>query len=184
MQVMYVDCRIAMYGNSGEDAARVLAVVDMQNDKVSISSILPYRPPKNPYQGKTAEQIEMIKKIEKSSVIVVDNPDAFSNWDLCFSEREHLDEAVKAFYSLDSMKVLELKKEVAERYNPRTVIEVRKMDLGGNVYELNSEEINNGYMAVLLTCWAAMRMRNTASMTQQSDPTAEDEDDFFVPFSV
>ena len=59
-QQMYIDCRVA--GSNG-DAVRVVAVVDKQNDTLSIAKLLPYAPPKDPYQGKTPEQIQHLENI-------------------------------------------------------------------------------------------------------------------------
>lgn len=180
MKNIHIDCRIGMYP---EDAVRVLATVDVQNDTVNISKLLAYRPPQDLFAGKTPQQIEKIKEIQKNSVVVVDNTAAFSNWDLNFIEQEHLDEAVRSYYLLNNNKSLVMDPSIAH-LKLESVIEIRKMDLRGNVYELNSSEINNSYMAILVVCWAAIKIRNTNSLTSEVSPDAEDCDEFFTPFSV
>lgn len=180
MKNIFIDCRVGMYA---ENAVRVLATVDVQNDTVTISQIMPYYPPADPFKDKTPQQVEIIKMINKNSVVVVDNPDAFNNWDLRFIEEQHLGEAVQAYYLLENTKSLVLDKALIN-FNPRNILETRKMDMKGNVYELNSDEINNTYMVVLIVCWAAVKARNTHSITVNESPTQEDTDEFFVPFSV
>lgn len=181
MNSIILDCRVAMYKG---DAMRVLAMLDVQNDKVVISNTLPYAPPKQPFKDKSPAQVEQIKLLMRNSIVIVDNADSFRDWDMCFKEREHLDEAVRAYYSLNASHALELKDEVLRNYSPENVIQIRKMDLNGNTYELDSESITNGHVAVLLACWAAVKARNTASLETESEITQEDEDDFFTPFSI
>lgn len=180
-QQMFIDCRIS--GGMG-DAVRIIVVVDNQNDNVVISQILPYMPSPNPYRGKTAGQIAMMKEVERNSIIVVDNSSAFKKWDICFNQVEHLDEAVKSYYALSRNKSLILG-EAVSIYDPSMVIEIRKMDMRGNVYELNSDEVNNGHIAVLVACWSAVKMRGSVSVVESDDePTQHDIDTFSVPFSV
>lgn len=181
MNQIIIDCRIAMYK---EDAIRLLVAVDPQNDTVIVSDALAYAPPKQPYKGKTPDQIKQIKKLEANTIIVVDNQDAFRNWDLVFDDKQHLDSAVRAYHMLKANNSLSLKDEVQRMYSPETVIQVRKMDLSGNQYELDSESVTNGHVAVLVSCWAAIKIRNTASLSIESEPQVSDEDDFCTPFCI
>lgn len=182
LQQMYIDCRVSGYG---EDPVRMIAVVDNQNDQVTIAKTLPYMPPKDPYHGKSAKEIEQIKAILRNSVVVVDNASVFRKWDLYFQEESHLEEAVKAFYTLDRAKILTLSNEIRQAYNPDNVIEVRKTDLSGRVYEINSDESSNGAVAVMIICWAALKARGTARLLDDGkEPTQQDYDDFSVPFSI
>lgn len=181
IQQMFIDCRVS--GSTG-DAVRIIAVVDNQNDQVTIAKILPYTPSPDPYKDKTPEQIKQIKEIERNSIIVVDNGSAFKKWDICFNQVEHLDEAVKSYYALSRNKSLILGTPV-QVFDPSMVIEIRKMDMRGNVYELNSDEVNNGHIAILVACWASIRMRGSVSVVEaDSEPTQRDIDTFSVPFSV
>lgn len=180
-QQMYIDCRIS--GSMG-DAVRMMVVVDNQNDTVTMSKVLSYTPSPEPYKNKTAGQIAMMKEIERNSIIVVDNNNAFKKWDLHFNQELHLDEAVKSYYAMVRNKSLVLGEEV-KVFDPLTIIEVRKMDMRGNVYELNSDEVSNGHIAVLVACWASVRMRGIANAVEaDSEPTQHDIDTFNVPFSV
>lgn len=181
-QQTYIDCRV---GTFGDDALRILALYDTQNDQLVISKTLPYQPPKNPYKGKTAAQVAQMKEIARNTVVVVDSSLAFPKWDLNFNESDHLDEAVQAYYMLNRNKSLVLGDDVKQQCNPEGVIQVRSMDLTGKKYELNSEDLTNGNMGVLLVCWAAIRMRNASVLIDESiDPTQEDIDNFDVPFAI
>ena len=181
-QKMYIDCRV---GGFGEDPLRMIAMYDTQNDQVIISKTLPYMPSKNPYEGKTAGQVAQMKEIERNTVIVVDNSMVFAKWDLSFSEFEHLKDAIQAYSLLDNTKCLVLGDEVKQQCDPKAVLQVRKMDVRGKDYELNSEDLTNGNMGVLLVCWAVIRMRNTSVLTEEGlNPTQDDIDSFDVPFTV
>ena len=181
-QNMYVDCRV---GNFGDDAVRIIALCDNQNDQVVISKTLPYMPPSSPYKGKTAEQVAQMKEIQRNTVIAVDNKIIFAKWDLYFVETEHLDEAIQAYYLLDRTKCLILSDDVKQQCSPSNIIEVRKMDVSGKKYELNSDELTNSNMGVLIVCWAVMRMRNAAICVEEEvDATQEDIDSFAVPFVI
>ena len=181
-QQMYIDCRVA--GSNG-DAVRVVAVVDKQNDTLSIAKLLPYAPPKDPYQGKTPEQIAQIKQIQAYTVIVVDSPTAFKKWDTCFSQLEHLDQAVKDYYSMTRLGRLTLHPDLEAMCNPESVIEVRKTEMKGNVYELDSGQVTNNHFAVLIACWTAIKMLAQSSILElEEEPTQHDIDTFSVPFSI
>ena len=181
-QQTIIDCRIAGFS---PDAIRMIAVYDSQNDQLTISKALPYEPPKDPYQGKTAQQVAQLKELERNTVVVVDNSSAFAKWDLHFVETENLDEAIQAYYMLERTKCLVLGDAVRQQYNPEGVIEVRKMDIAGKKYELNSEELTNGNMGILVACWAVMRVRNASVLVEEGQaPTQDDIDSFDVPFSI
>ena len=182
MSTIVIDARAAMYK---EDAVRLLAIVDTQNDTVTISNILPYMPPKDPFKGKTPAQIEKIKELQKQSIVVVDVSDAFNDWDMHFIESRDLVDAAGAYRSLVARNCLILKNEVAQRYSPNNVIQVRKMDMKGNQFEIDSENITNGHVAVLMACWSATKALQTASIHSENETvTQDDQDDFLVPFSA
>lgn len=181
-QQMFIDCRVAS-GNG--DAVRVMAIVDKQNDKLTISKILPYQPPKDPFAGKTPAQIEQMKLIQANTIIAVDNPNAFRKWDMCFSQLDHLDAAVRDYFSMKRLGRLELDPSIEAMCNPESIIEVRKMDMRGNQYELNSGEVTNNHITVLICCWVAIKMLAQVSIVENEvEPTQHDIDTFSVPFSI
>lgn len=181
-QEMFIDCRMS---GSKQNAVRIIAVMDNQNDQVIISKILPYTPPKDPYIGKSPEVVAKMKEIERNTVVVVDNSSAFKKWDMHFVENDHLEEAIKAYYSLMRTHRLKLSDDVRQICDPENIIEIRKTDLRGNVYELNSDEVTNSHYAVLAICWSAIKVRNTAMInTIEEEPTQRDIDTFSVPFCI
>lgn len=182
MTLHYLDCRAA---GSKEDPVRIIAEYDSQEDCITVSGILPYQPSKNPFKDKPPEIVEMMKQIMKNTVIVVDNGAAFRKWDICFSQVEHLDAAVKAYYALKAMHAIKIEPDVLSTYNLDSVIEIRKMGLTGNVYELNSDEVANGHIVILMICWASLKMRGGLRLiSEDHSPTQEDEDAFNVPFCL
>lgn len=181
-QQTFVDCRV---GSFGDDAIRIIALCDTQNDQVVIAKTLSYMPPKNPYKGKTADEVEKMKQVARNTVIAVDNNITFDKWDLCFIEAEHLDEAIHAYYLLDRTKCLILSDDVMQQCSPKNIIEVRKMDVSGKKYELNSDEVTNSNMGVLIVCWAVMRMRKAAMCIEDGEDASQDDiDNFDVPFVI
>ncbi len=181
-QQTIIDCRIAGYG---EDGVRIIAVYDTQNDNLSISKLLPYMPPADPYKGKTPAQVAELKRLQSHTVVVVDNAQIFPKWDLFYEEYANLDEAVAAYYLLERSHCLILNDEIRQQCSPEGVIEVRKMDLAGKKYELDSENVTNSNIAVLVACWAAVRFRNASVMVEETQaPTQDDIDSFDVPFSI
>ncbi|OTG87898.1 hypothetical protein [Acinetobacter sp. ANC 3813] len=182
MTVQFLDARAA---GSREDPLRLFADFDSQNGLLTISDVMPYRPSANPLKGKTPQEVAEIKQLMKQTIILTDIGEAFSKWDMCFNVKEHLDEAVKAFYSFQAMKALVLENEVQSQYNPEHVVQVRAMDMSGQVYELNSEEVTNGHIAVLMICWGAQKMRGQLSLIQEDhEPTQDDEDACNYPFCL
>lgn len=69
--------------------------------------------------------------------------------------------------------------------NPESVIEIRKTEMKGNVYELDSAQVTNNHFAVLIACWTAIKMLAQSSIVEQEEePTQHDIDTFSVPFSI
>lgn len=181
-QQMYIDCRVS---TSNGDAVRVMAMLDKQNDNLVISKFLPFNPPQDPYKGKTKEQIAIMKQIKTNTIVAVDNPHSFREWDMSFNTVENLDQAVRDYYSLARLGRLEIKNDIKALCDPKAVIEVRKTDMRGNVYEVNPDEVSNHHFAVLIACWAAVRIRATVQINEvEVEPTQRDIDTFSVPFSI
>ena len=178
---IYLDVRIASYQ---EKSARILAIYDVPNEEIIIAELLPYNLPSDPYKGKSAEEIEELKAIEKNSIVVVDSMLNFAKWDIQFQEKEHLSEAVMAYYQFKRQNRLIMDPTIAQRYDPEGIIEVRNMDMRGNVYDLNIDT-ENGHMCVMIACWVALRARGGAALVEQATDQKVSQDDidgFSVPF--
>lgn len=181
-QQMFIDARVA---GSNDDPVRVIAMIDNQNDELIITKFLPYQLPKDPYKGKTAEQVAQMKQIKANTVVVVDNPTAFREWDIAFNEVDHLEEAIRAYLMMHRLGRLILDESIRAQCDPVSVIEVRKTELRGSVYELNSDEVTNSHFAVLISCWVSLRMMGTSRIVENEvEPTQHDIDTFNVPFSI
>lgn len=181
MNQIITDVRISSYN---EAAVRLIGSYDALNGHLSISEILPFG--ETDLSGKTKKEIEQIKILQRHSIVVVDSMTAFNKWDLHFNESEHLNFAVGAYYELERQKKLILGKEISSRYNLQNVIQVRKLEVTGNVYEINPEDTENAHIAILVSCWAALRARGVSAITneEQEQATDQDIDDFLVPFSI
>ncbi|HGW3984110.1 hypothetical protein ACRS5A_18345 [Acinetobacter baumannii] len=181
-RVIITDVRIGSYEG---DKVRVTGSYDAINGILAISKVLPYDS-KVTYEGKTPEQIEKIKTLQRYTMIVVDSANSFPKWDLHFQEKLDLPEAARAYYELVRSDRLKLGKEVANKYNLASVIQLRKLEIGGSVYELNPEETENGHIAILASCWAAIRAMATSTITntEEVELSSEHHDDFLVPFSI
>ena len=181
MQDIITDVRISSYR---ESPVRLIGSFDVNNGQLSINQILPYG--ETDLSKKTKKELEQIKILQRHSIVVVDSMAAFNKWDLHFNESEHLHFAVGAYYELQRQKKLILGKAISSRYNLENVIQVRKLDVKGNVYEINPEETENAHIAILVSCWAALRARGVQAITSNENDAAtdEDRDDFLVPFSI
>ena len=181
-QHIILDVRIFSYA---DPKVRMIALFDKQNQSLSIAKTLPYELPKDPYHNKTSEQINALRANERHTIRVVDNPN-IPKWDLCFKEAEHLSLAISAYYELSRSNSLVLGEEISSRYSMESVIQVRKIDVDqGNVYELNPDETECGHVAILTACWAALRVRHSSALVEESvAPSQEQIDDFLVPFTI
>lgn len=88
------------------------------------------------------------------------NNHADAAFDLVF-DRDHVREAIDAYFSMESMRLLTLGEQV-QRHNPATKIERDGMDESGPKYRV-APDIGNGHVAVLLACLVARRQRAHAS---------------------
>lgn len=55
--------------------------------------------------------------------------------------------------------------------NPESVIEIRKTEMKGNVYELDDSQVTNNHFAVLIACWTAIKMLAQSSIVEQERGT-------------
>lgn len=162
-----IDARVSSYKG---DPYRLRAVCKPQSGNIRIRKQAPY----------LAEG----ESLEPQTVIVTDSPSHFDHWQLVFHEDQHLAEAVKAFFELNrGGKVSHVSSFT--QFSPQTILELRKIDKGGSVWEFNSELTTNAHVAYLLAVWAARRITLTTSITYQIDDDAgADFDDPMMPFST
>tara|TARA_B100000530_G_scaffold309310_1_gene235009 strand:- start:29674 stop:30204 length:531 start_codon:yes stop_codon:yes gene_type:complete len=165
---VYIDARAATYDG---EAVRILAVTLADTGKILVS--------------KTAEWRD--QPVAKGDTIVVtDTPNVFNHWSLSFNEKEQM-QAVMAAYKASLAAGLLVIDSSVQRYDPKQVIQTRKVDERGKALDFDSMGINNGHIAVLLAVWAARSAHGGYVITRQPDPEQkEDEADEFdmMPFSI
>lgn len=104
---------------------------------------------------------------EREGFVKVTNTHADAAFDMVF-ERDHVKEAIDAYFSMESMRLLTLGEQV-QRHNPATKIERDGMDESGPKYRV-APDIGNGHVAVLLACLVARRQRaHSASLEDFKD---------------
>lgn len=162
-----IDARVSGYKG---DPYRLRAVCKPQSGNIKIRKQAPY----------LAEG----EAIDSKTVIVTDSPSHFDHWQLVFHEDQHLAEAVKAFFEMNRGGKVSHESSF-NKFSPQTILELRKIDKGGSVWEFNSEATYNAHVAYLLAVWAAKRITLTTSITYQvDDETEADLDDPMMPFST
>lgn len=180
-KIIVTDVRIGSYNGA---QVRMVGKYDDLNRTLSISKLLPYNSGVV-LEGKTKEEQAKIKALQRHTITVVDSAIAFPKWDLHFIEKEHLEAAAAAYYELRRGGCLKLGKEI-ERIDMDNVLQVRKMEMAGSVYELNQEDTENRHIALMVSCWAAFKALASVAVSTTNEVviTDDDRDDFLVPFSI
>lgn len=118
----------------------------------------------------------------ENTIVVTDTPQMVDNWQLAFIEKEHLDEVIRTYQMRAKNGLIRLEKEL-ERFNPSTVIAVRKIDKNGTVQELNSDSLSNGHIAVLLAVWASAKA-SVAHSCMKAPNEEKTESNLLTPFTI
>lgn len=165
---VYIDARAATYDGV---AVRILAVTLADTGKILISKEAEWRD----------------QPVAKGDTIVVtDTPNVFNHWSLAFNEKEQMQAVMAAYKASLAAGLLVLSDEV-QRYDPKQVIQTRKVDERGKALDFDSMGINNGHIAVLLAVWAARSAHGGYVITRQPDAEqdeAEDDEFDMMPFSI
>nr|WP_314367355.1 hypothetical protein [uncultured Acinetobacter sp.] len=180
-KLIITDVRIGSYNGA---QIRLVGKYDDLNRTLSISKLLPYNSSVS-LEGKSEDEQKKIKALQRHTITVVDSAISFSKWDLHFIEKEHLEAAAAAYYEFRRGGCLKLGKDV-ERIDIDNVLQTRKLEMSGSVYELNQEDTENRHIALLVSCWAAKRALASVaiSTTEKIEITDDERDDFLVPFSI
>jgi hypothetical protein len=135
------------------------------------------------FVAKTEVYTTIVKPNDKT-VVVTDSPDHIKNWQLAYDERRDMLDVVKSFHSLKNAGKLKVKDQMLD---PSGILEMRKIDERGSVWEFNSDQTNNGHVATLLLIWAgvkAIRGRLVADQFETVTEDSEDDDNSTMPFSI
>lgn len=183
MSEIYIDARISNYTG---DPRRCIGTLFIEDDSFSVDEFINYIPAKSPHKGLSQEQILELDEMRRNTIIVVDNVVQFKQWDLVFSEVDHLNDAVNAYRNMKSMHAIELDTSIAA-VDPMNIVEVRKIDKKGTVYELDSDQVTNDQMCLLVACWAANIAKNKHRMVAGIRDIAEkakSSSGIFKPFTL
>lgn len=165
---VYIDARAATYDG---EAVRILAVTLTNSGKILISKEAEWRD----------------QPVAKGDTIVVtDTPSVFNHWGLSFNEKEQMQAVMSSYKAILAAGLLVIDSSV-QRYDPKQVIQTRKVDERGKALDFDSMGINNGHIAVLLAVWAARSAHGGYVMTRQPEADqkeAEDDEFDMMPFSI
>lgn len=170
---LIIDARAASYSG---DPVRIIAATNTKKGIILIKDMAKWSEP---------------TKFDANTVIVTDTPTVFNHWQLCFDEAKHMQTVMRAYQTVRSAGLIQLKNKV-QRYDPTNVIQMRKIDERGRVEEFDSSSINNGHLAVLLAVWASRTMYGGNIITTPDAPAAaqmngqqaDDDDDMLLPMSI
>lgn len=170
VQPVIIDARAAAYAG---ESIRVLGVVLPSSGRVIIKKQASWKEQPVP---------------SDSTVVVTDTPMIFDYWNMSFNESEQMKE-VMAVYNEAQRSGLVSIEDALRRYEPKDVIQLRKMDERGQVLDFDSMGITNGHMAVLLAIWAARKVHGgylmaTAPITLDDSSNDKDSDYGLMPFSI
>lgn len=171
-ELITIDSRVSAYEGS---PVRVMAACIPRDGLILIKKLAPYGEP---------------VKVDKNTVVVTDSPTHFRQWQLAFNERVDLAEAVQAYFEKERGGFLKIESGLM-KYDPASVLELRKIDKTGAVHEFNSSEVSNGHVAILLAVWASMRAGMGFMVSSQIDDDDDDDkddesgyDDPTLPYSL
>lgn len=165
-----IDARAAAYAG---DAIRVMGVVLPASGRVMLKKTAAWKEQSVP---------------KDNAVVVTDTPMVFDYWDMSFNDSEQMQE-VMAVYNEAQRSGLIVIEDALRRYEPKDVIQLRKIDERGKVLDFDSMGITNGHMAVLLAVWAARKIHggylmSVAPTTIEAGNTEGESDFGLMPFSI
>lgn len=117
----------------------------------------------------------------ENTVIVTDSPEYVRCWQLSFDAKTDLEQVITLYQNQNRAGLILLDKSL-ERYNPRNVLQVRKLDKNGLQQEFDSSQVNNGHVAILLAVWASAKVAQHDSVYSPS--AVSDVDHTLLPFSI
>lgn len=165
---VFIDARAA--GFDGEPV-RVMAVMLSDSGKIRIIKSMPW----------------IDQPIAKDNTIVVtDTPAVFKHWGKRFNEREQMQEVLAAYKATTAANLVVMDAEIA-RYDPKNVVQTRKVDEGGRRMDFDSMSMNNGHVAILLIIWTARLVHGGYVINDQSGDEPDEDDDAdndMMPFSI
>ena len=165
-----IDARAATYDG---EAVRILAITLVNSGLIKIQK---------------AEEWREQPVSTPNTLVVTDTPNVFNHWGLAFSEKDQMREVMAAYKAAEASNLLVIS-DALTRYDPKAVIQTRKVDDRGRVLDFDSMGINNGHIAILLAVWAARKAHGGYVITRPAETfnnegeESENECDM-MPFSI
>lgn len=166
--IVRIDSRVMGFNG---DPVRILAVCfkdtgEMRIEKKEIYTNLPV--PAN---------------LKANTIVVTDAMHQVQNWDLPFDATRDLASVISVYQQRSRAGLIDIEKSL-NRYNPRNILQVRKVDEKGLKQEFDSSSLNNGHVAVLLCVWASQRVAISHSVTHAQSMDVNAIDTSMLPYSI
>lgn len=167
-EIVRIDSRVMGFNG---DPVRILAVCfkdtgEMRIEKKEIYTNLP-----------------VPEKLKPNTIVVTDAIHQVQNWDLPFNAEKDLASVITVYQQRYRAGLIEIEKSLT-RFNPKNVLQVRKVDEKGLKQEFDSSSLNNGHVAVLLCVWASQRVAISHSITHAQGIDSKAIDTSMLPFSI
>lgn len=171
MSIIFIDARVSGYKG---DPVRLVGACNPESGRLKVTLIKPY--------------LEKDKSADKDSdvVIVTDSPSHFPIWHQHFDEKRDLSDVIQVYQEKKRGGLISWSQNLII-YVPDNVLQVRKLDAGGQSWEFDGEMMNNGHMALLLCAWASARVSLNHTITEQVSPDYDNiqlDDDPALPYSI
>lgn len=166
--IIEIDARVTGFSN---DQIRLISLCfpdtgEIYVDRIEIFSTFPVKPEK-----------------KDSTIVVTDSPNLIQNWQLRFSAQEHLEEVIRVYQSSYRAGSVEFEPSL-ERYNPKNILQVRKIDKNGLQQEFDSGALDNGHIAALISIWASQKMAISHAVMSKGGVEEGYIDKTMLPFSI
>lgn len=164
-EIVIIDSRVIGFS---QQPKRIIAVCDKQDGLIHL------------VREETFTEHAVKAENRHNTVIITDALEIVKDWQMPFHMKDLKD--VINIYQMRSLAGLISFDDKLRKYDPKQVLQIRKIDKNGLEQEFDSTSLDNGHMAVLLAVWASYRIKlNIDCMTPQDD---DNYDDTLLPFSV
>lgn len=167
-KLVLIDTRIMGFGN---EPIRLLSACNIDTGLVLVSK-----------QDKWST-LDARGKQKDKTVIVTDALDIIENWHLGFDAQRDLNDVINTYQLRHRANLIQIDSKLS-RYNPNNVLQIKKIDKQGLQQEFDSNSLNNGHLAVLVSVWASQKIALSSGLNQSIDDGDDGFDETLVPFSI
>jgi hypothetical protein len=165
-QHLKIDARVCGFNGA---PTRILALLNPKTEDSLVGSVLPF----------------VTDPGDNDTVVATDNASRVRCYQILFIENEHMPTAINAYLELKNSSRLHLKEAASD---PQAVLQTRKVDTKGKDIELDTDQLNNAHVAVLMIAWAAKKMLINHQLCQSFEDKDEaddiENDNFSLPFVI